>query len=84
MSNIPTDFVFGRSALSFDQRLSAFGALTLGLQLDWTLNPKNQINLRLDSYRQRGAWSAMQSGTQGIADFNAHFVQVGWSHFWNR
>jgi hypothetical protein len=82
--NIPSDFVFGRSDLSFDQRLSAFGALTLGLQLDWTVTPKNQLNLRVDAYRQRGAWSAFHSGTRGMADFNAHFVQVGWTHFWDR
>ena len=82
--NIPLDFEFGRSDLSMDQRLSAFGALTLGMQLDWTINPKNQINLKLDTYRQRGAWSALQSGTKGLADFNAHFVQLGWTHFWDR
>ena len=82
--NIPVDFVFGRSDLSMDQRLSAFGAVTLGMQLDWSVNTKNQINLRLDTYRQRGAWSALQSGTRGLADFNAHFVQLGWTHFWGR
>lgn len=84
MPNIPADFRFGQSDLSMDQRLSAFGALTLGLQLDWALNPKNQVNLKLDTYRQRGAWSALQSGTKGMADFNAHFVQLGWTHYWNR
>lgn len=82
--NIPRDFEFGRSDLSMDQRLSAFGAVTLGMQVDWTVNPKNQINLKLDTYRQRGAWSALQSGTRGMADFNAHFVQLGWTHFWDR
>lgn len=84
MPHIPDDFVFGSSALSMDQRLSAFGALTLGMQLDWTINPQNQINLRFDAYRQRGAWATLQTGTRGMADFNAHFVQVGWSYFWGR
>jgi hypothetical protein len=82
--NIPRDFVFGQSALSMDQRLSAFGAITLGFQIDKTINKKNQINLRLDSYKQRGQWSAMQSGTEGVADFKAKFIQLGWTHFLDR
>ena len=84
LPNIPAHFVLGRSELSMDQRLSALGALTLGAQLDWTITPGHQINLRLDTYRQRGAWAAGSTGTQGMADFKAHFVQLGWTHFWDR
>jgi len=75
--NIPADYEFGKSRLSFDQRLSQFGAINLGLQLQWKLG-KGTIDLRFDHYQQKNAWSWHGKGSPGLADFNASTWQVGW------
>ena len=60
---------------SEDQRLSAFGAITVGMQVarrfgDWT------VDARYDFYEQRGNWR-IGGGSPGLDLFIAHFVQLG-------
>lgn len=61
---------------SADQRLSAFGAVTVGLKgelrwQDWT------FDLRLDRYEQRSGWRAGGRGSPGIDPFHATMLQLG-------
>ncbi len=62
-----------------DQRLSAFGALTVGLKVSKQLNPDWLVDLKFEKYEQRDEWSLSGSGDPGLATFNARSVQVGLS-----
>ena len=64
---------------SMDHRLSAFGAVTVGLKTelewgDWT------FDLKLERYEQRANWRRGGPGSPGIDDFRAQSVQVGLAH----
>ncbi len=50
---IPPGVIPGQSLLSFDQRLSAFTAHTLGLRLAWKINERWSTDLKIEQYRQR-------------------------------
>ena len=52
---IPPGVIPGRSILSFDQRLSAFTARTVGLRLAWKIDARWSTDLRVEQYRQRSA-----------------------------
>jgi hypothetical protein len=60
-----------------DQRLSAFGAVTLGLKVSKQLNPDWLVDLKFEQYEQRDEWSLNGSGDPGLATFNARSIQVG-------
>lgn len=63
---------------SLDQRLSSFGARTLGLKLAWQATPDWMADVKLEHYAQRGAWYLGQ-GSTGLAPFAARSWQVGLS-----
>ena len=63
--------------LSADHRLSAFGALTLGLKLTAQIDRGWTVDLRLERYEQRGSWRVGGTGSPGLAPFKARFVQAG-------
>lgn len=62
---------------SQDQRLSAFGASTLGLKLAWQPNADWTLDAKLEQYRQRGRWRLFGSGSPDLAPFNARTLQFG-------
>ena len=61
---------------SADQRLSAFGAVTIGMRVDKRFGAWN-VDFRYDYYEQRGDWRLGGGGSTGLAPFSAHFVQLG-------
>jgi len=63
--------------LSADQRLSAFGAMTLGLKTEYRIDALWSVDLDVDRYEQRGNWRLGGSGSPGLAPFSATFVQLG-------
>lgn len=63
--------------LSADHRLSAFGAVTLGLKLAFELPGGWSTDLRIEHYRQRAEWHVGGPGSPGLAPFSARFVQWG-------
>lgn len=63
--------------ISPDQRLSAFGAVTVGLKLAMQVTPQWSTDLKLERYEQRSNWRIGGSGSPGIDPFKASFVQVG-------
>jgi hypothetical protein len=77
----PPGFVFGQLA-SADQRLSGFGAVTLGVKLTRQLGPDWKVDLKLETYEQRGAWRAFGSGSPGLAPLHARSFQVGATRQW--
>ncbi len=69
--NDPTKYV------STDQRLSAFGAVTLGLKAAYRVDPQWSIDGKLEKYEQRGNWRIGGKGSPGLQAFGASFVQLG-------
>ena len=67
----PPEFV------SADQRLSAFGAVTVGLKLSVKLTPDWSADLKGERYEQRSKWRFGGSGSPGLDPFSATFLQVG-------
>lgn len=63
--------------LSLDQRLSAFGAITLGLKAQWNPNDRWSAELRVERYEQRGNWRLGGPGSPGLAPFGARMLQWG-------
>lgn len=79
----PPGYVFGSGqAGSADQRLSAFGAATLGVKLARQLNRDWAMDFKLERYEQRGAWRLFGSGSPGLAPMRAVSLQVGGTRQW--
>lgn len=66
---------------SGDQRLSAFGGLTLGMKVIYQHSPDTVFDVKFDRYEQRGAWTLLGPGTTGLAPFQARTVQLGVTHW---
>ncbi len=80
---VPADYEPGVTELSFDQRLSAFGARTFGLKLGKQINADWQVDVKFEHYEQRGGWHLGSSGSPGLAPFSARTVQAGFTRqFW--
>ena len=62
---------------SADQRLSAFGALTLGIKVEKRIAKDWLVDLKYENYKQRARWSMTGGGDPGLKPFNATFIQVG-------
>ena len=63
---------------SLDQRLSAYGAVTLSFKAAYKLSAHDTLDVGVQRYQQRSGW-ALGSGS-GMEPFNAWFSQIGWSH----
>ncbi len=63
--------------ISLDQRLSAFGAVGLGMGLIYSLDRDWTIDGKFEVYEQRGRWAWDGNGSQGLAPFRAHSLQLG-------
>jgi hypothetical protein len=62
---------------SVDHRLSAFGAITVGLKLALPLGRAWLLDAKVYVYEQRGQWRIGGEGSPGLAPFRAQFYQVG-------
>jgi len=62
---------------SEDQRMSAFGGLTLGMKLTKQLNLDTKVDVKLEQYGQKGVWILSGTGSKGLAPFYARNLQVG-------
>ena len=77
--SLAPDYEPGVTELSFDQRLSAFGARTFGLKVAKQINADWQVDVKLEHYEQRGGWHLGSSGSPGLATFTARTVQAGFT-----
>ena len=64
---------------STDQRLAAFGAVTLSMKLAYAFTPSTAVDFKLEDYRQ-SAGMRMGGGSPGLDTFYARFMQVGLAH----
>jgi len=67
----------GQHAVSEDQRMSAFGALSAGLRVDVKLDARWHLDASFERYEQRGSWRLGGDGSPGLAPFSARWFQVG-------
>ncbi len=67
----PPQFVSG------DQRLAAFGGVTLGLKLALQLTPDWSADIKAERYEQRSSWRWGGGGSPGLDPLRATLVQVG-------
>lgn len=63
--------------ISPDQRLSAFGAVTLGVKLGVKLSKTWSADLKAERYQQRSDWRVGGTGSPGLDPFKATMVQLG-------
>jgi hypothetical protein len=62
-----------------DQRLSAFGALTLGIKIEKKIAKEWLVDVKYENYEQRAGWSIAGGGDSGLAPFSVTFLQLGLS-----
>jgi len=60
-----------------DTRLSAFGAITAGLRIAKSFPDGVTIDVALDFYRQRSDWRTGGSGSPGLEQFSARWIEFG-------
>lgn len=63
--------------ISGDQRLSAFGAITLGVKAEVRITPLWTVDGKFEGYEQRSSWRLGGSGSTGLDPFRATFMQLG-------
>lgn len=79
--SIPDNFQPGVTLLSEDQRLAAFGGLSLGVKLAKFISKDWLVDVKYEHYRQRSEWAFNASGTPGIAPFKAQILQFGLTYY---
>jgi Protein of unknown function (DUF3570) len=62
---------------SVDHRLSAFGAITLGLKASYKITKEWTVDGKAEYYQQRSNWRFGGKGSPGLDTFSANFFQVG-------
>lgn len=69
------------SALNYseDQRVSAYGAHTVGIKLAKQIGEDWQADIKLEEYEQRASWRLFGSGSPGLLPFRARSIQLGLS-----
>ena len=72
----PEGFVPGEP-FTADARLSAYGAITLGLRVAKTFAGGVTADAAVNVYRQRGDWRAGGGGSPGLAEFSARWIEFG-------
>ena len=77
LSPFPANPPLNALYFSEDQRMSAFGGLTMGMKLTKQLNLDTKIDLKFEQYGQKGAWILSGTGSKGLAPFYARNLQVG-------
>lgn len=79
----PPGYAFGSGQyLSADQRLSAFGAVTLDVKLAKQLGRDWSVDLKLEAYEQRGSWRLFGKGSPGLEPLRARSIQLGVTRLW--
>ena len=77
LSGTVQHFITLRGNTSADQRLAAFGALTLSMKASYAFTPSLVADVKYERYRQSAALHLGGAGSPGLDAFNANFMQVG-------
>jgi hypothetical protein len=66
----------GAIHFSEDQRMSAYGARTVGLKIAKQIDEDWQADLKVEQYVQKASWRLFGDGSPGLAQFNARSIQL--------
>ncbi|QTN25699.1 DUF3570 domain-containing protein [Rhizobacter sp. AJA081-3] len=66
--------------ITVDQRLSAFGAVTLAMGLSYAVDPDWTVDSRFEFYQQRTQWANSDATAEPLPRLRAVSVQLGVSH----
>lgn len=72
----------GSGYMSADQRLSGFGAVTLGLKVSKQLDKLWSIDVKASVYQQRGSWRLFHAGSPGLDPLRAQTIQIAFNRQW--
>jgi hypothetical protein len=72
----------GTGYMSADQRLSGFGAVTLGLKASKQIDKLWSVDAKVAAYQQRGSWRLFHQGSPGLDAFRAQTVQIAINRQW--
>jgi hypothetical protein len=62
---------------SLDQRLSAYGAISVGAKYDWAVDSNWSMDAKLDVYRQQSGLRIIGQGSPGLSPLSAFIWQIG-------
>ena len=62
---------------SYDERLSAFGALTLGVKVEKKIAADWTVDVKYEHYEQRASWCMTGNGDSGLEPFRFRSIQLG-------
>ncbi len=62
---------------SLDQRLSAYGAVSIGGKYDWAIDHHWSMDAKLEVYRQQSGLRVIGQGSPGLSPLSAFIWQVG-------
>jgi hypothetical protein len=80
---IPPNFSFSDGhSVTEDTRLSAYGAVTLGLKLAKQIGKDTTVDIKYEAYEQRASWRQFGDGSPGLQRFSARSIQVGITTRW--
>lgn len=80
---VPAGYVPGPGHfISADQRLSGFGAVTVGFKVSKQLDRDWRVDVQVEEYQQRGSWRLFSAGSPGLAPLRAQSLQLGISRQW--
>lgn len=65
-----------------DQRLSGFGAVTVGLKVVREIGKLWTVDVKVEGYEQRGNWRLFHDGSPGLAPLHARTFQLGLTRRW--
>jgi hypothetical protein len=65
-----------------DQRLSGFGAVTVGLKVVREIGKLWTVDVKVEGYEQRGNWRLFHDGSPGLAPLHARTFQFGLTRRW--
>jgi len=76
-NGLPTFPDFDARYYSEDQRLSEYGAFTVGMKVAKQLDENWTVDAKLEQYEQRSEWALNSGGSTGIAPFRYRSLQFG-------
>ncbi len=72
----------GSGYMSADQRLSGFGAVTLGLKVSKQLDKLWSVDVKASVYQQRGSWRLLHQGSPGLDALRVQTLQIAINRQW--
>lgn len=74
---VATGYLGAGKVFSADQRLSAYGAITASIKVDYAITETTVLDFKYERYQQKSKYRLGGNGSPFIDPFNAQFIQIG-------